>query len=95
MRVGIHGHDIEHAIFETYHLTSQYFFTHASPTLFNAGTPRSQLASYFLVCMKDDSMEGIYGRSPARVLFYALWIPDLFTGEAEFEALYERYKRKG
>lgn len=57
--VGIHGNDIERAI-ETYHLMSQRFFTHASPTLFNAGTPHPQLSSCFLVCMKDDSIEGIY-----------------------------------
>ena len=57
--VGIHGSDIEKAI-ETYHLMSQKYFTHASPTLFNAGTPQSQLASCFLVDMKDDSIEGIY-----------------------------------
>ena len=57
--VGIHGNDIEKAI-ETYHLMSQKYFTHASPTLFNAGTPQAQLASCFLVDMKDDSIEGIY-----------------------------------
>ncbi|PKA58347.1 Ribonucleoside-diphosphate reductase large subunit [Apostasia shenzhenica] len=57
--VGIHKDDIESAI-RTYHLMSQRWFTHASPTLFNAGTPRPQLSSCFLVCMKDDSIEGIY-----------------------------------
>lgn len=57
--VGIHGNDIEKAI-ETYHLMSQKYFTHASPTLFNAGTPQPQLASCFLVDMKADSIEGIY-----------------------------------
>ncbi|KAL8687497.1 MAG: hypothetical protein Q9218_006347 [Villophora microphyllina] len=57
--VGIHGEDIEKAI-ETYHLMSQKCFTHASPTLFNAGTPQPQLASCFLIDMKDDSIEGIY-----------------------------------
>ncbi|KAL3450759.1 ribonucleotide reductase [Aspergillus insuetus] len=57
--VGIHGNDIEKAI-ETYNLMSQKFFTHASPTLFNAGTPQPQLASCFLVDMKEDSIEGIY-----------------------------------
>lgn len=57
--VGIHGEDIERAI-ETYHYMSQRHFTHASPTLFNAGTVHPQLASCFLVCMKDDSIEGIY-----------------------------------
>lgn len=57
--VGIHGHDIDRAI-ESYHLMSQRFFTHASPTLFNAGTPHPQLSSCFLVSMTDDSIEGIY-----------------------------------
>ncbi|KAI3434460.1 hypothetical protein D9Q98_002537 [Chlorella vulgaris] len=57
--VGIHMRDIEAAL-ETYHLLSQRWFTHASPTLFNAGTPRPQLSSCFLVCMKNDSIEGIY-----------------------------------
>lgn len=57
--VGIHKNDIDSAI-KTYHLMSQRWFTHASPTLFNAGTPRPQLSSCFLVCMKDDSIEGIY-----------------------------------
>ncbi|GLJ25547.1 hypothetical protein SUGI_0489250 [Cryptomeria japonica] len=57
--VGIHKNDIDSAI-QTYHLMSQRWFTHASPTLFNAGTPRPQLSSCFLVCMKDDSIEGIY-----------------------------------
>ena len=57
--VGIHGNDIERAI-ETYHLMSQKYFTHASPTLFNAGTPQPQLASCFLVDMKEDSIDGIY-----------------------------------
>ncbi len=57
--VGIHGRDIERAI-ETYNLMSHRYFTHASPTLFNAGTPNPQMSSCFLVCMKDDSIEGIY-----------------------------------
>ena len=57
--VGIHGDDIERVI-ETYDLMSERYFTHASPTLFNAGTPSPQLSSCFLVCMKDDSIEGIY-----------------------------------
>lgn len=57
--VGIHKEDIDSAL-KTYHLMSQRWFTHASPTLFNAGTPRPQLSSCFLVCMKDDSIEGIY-----------------------------------
>ena len=57
--VGIHGEDIESAI-ETYNLMSNKYFTHASPTLFNAGTPRPQLSSCFLIDMKEDSIEGIY-----------------------------------
>ncbi|KAL2059285.1 hypothetical protein ABVK25_000577 [Lepraria finkii] len=57
--VGIHDDDIEKVI-ETYNLMSQKYFTHASPTLFNAGTPQPQLASCFLIDMKDDSIEGIY-----------------------------------
>uniref|UniRef100_A0A0D9VMB7 Ribonucleoside-diphosphate reductase n=1 Tax=Leersia perrieri TaxID=77586 RepID=A0A0D9VMB7_9ORYZ len=57
--IGIHKDDIESAI-KTYHMMSQRWFTHASPTLFNAGTPRPQLSSCFLICMKDDSIEGIY-----------------------------------
>ena len=57
--VGIHKQDIDKAI-ETYNLMSQKFFTHATPTLFNAGTPRPQMSSCFLVCSKSDSIEGIY-----------------------------------
>ena len=57
--VGIHKEDVESAI-KTYHLLSEKWFTHASPTLFNAGTPRPQLSSCFLLMMKDDSIEGIY-----------------------------------
>ena len=61
MRVslGIHGRDLERA-FETYNLMSQGYFTHATPTLFNAGTPRPQLSSCFLVSSKGDSVEGMY-----------------------------------
>ncbi len=61
MRVslGIHGHDLEHA-FETYHLMSTKRFTHATPTLFNAGTPKPQMSSCFLLHMHDDSIGGIY-----------------------------------
>jgi len=57
--VGIHDDDIEKVI-ETYNLMSQKYFTHASPTLFNAGTPQPQLASCFLIDIKEDSIEGIY-----------------------------------
>jgi ribonucleoside-diphosphate reductase alpha subunit len=57
--VGIHGEDINAAI-ETYTLLSEKWFTHATPTLFNAGTPKPQLSSCFLLTMKDDSIDGIY-----------------------------------
>lgn len=57
--VGIHKEDIESAI-ETYNLMSEKWFTHATPTLFNAGTPKPQLSSCFLLTMKDDSIPGIY-----------------------------------
>jgi ribonucleoside-diphosphate reductase alpha chain len=57
--VGIHGENIEKAI-ETYHLMSEKWFTHATPTLFNAGTPKPQLSSCFLLTMKEDSIDGIY-----------------------------------
>jgi ribonucleoside-diphosphate reductase alpha chain len=57
--VGIHKQDIESAI-KTYHLMSERWFTHATPTLFNAGTPKPQMSSCFLLTMKDDSIEGIY-----------------------------------
>lgn len=57
--VGIHGENIEKAI-ETYNLLSERWFTHATPTLFNAGTPKPQLSSCFLLTMKDDSIDGIY-----------------------------------
>ncbi|GIV40242.1 MAG: ribonucleoside-diphosphate reductase [Thermonema sp.] len=57
--VGIHKDDIDAAI-ETYNLMSEKWFIHATPTLFNAGTPKPQLSSCFLVQMKEDSIEGIY-----------------------------------
>lgn len=57
--VGVHKQDIEAAI-ETYNLMSERWFTHASPTLFNAGTPKPQMSSCFLLTMQDDSIEGIY-----------------------------------
>jgi len=57
--VGIHGDDIPAAI-ETYNLLSEKWFTHATPTLFNAGTPKPQLSSCFLLTMKEDSIDGIY-----------------------------------
>ena len=57
--IGIHKEDIDAAI-ETYTLMSERWFTHATPTLFNAGTPKPQLSSCFLLTMKGDSIEGIY-----------------------------------
>ncbi|MEO8534117.1 MAG: ribonucleoside-diphosphate reductase subunit alpha [Flavobacterium sp.] len=57
--IGIHKDDIASAI-ETYELMSKKFFTHATPTLFNAGTPKPQMSSCFLLTMKDDSIDGIY-----------------------------------
>ena len=57
--VGIHKTDIESAI-KTYNLMSERWFTHATPTLFNAGTPKPQMSSCFLLTMQDDSIEGIY-----------------------------------
>ena len=57
--IGIHQNDIEAAI-KTYHLMSERWFTHATPTLFNAGTPKPQMSSCFLLTMKDDSIDGIY-----------------------------------
>jgi len=57
--VGIHKDDLQAAI-KTYNLMSEGWFTHATPTLFNAGTPKPQMSSCFLLTMKDDSIEGIY-----------------------------------
>lgn len=57
--VGIHRENIQAAI-ETYDLLSERWFTHATPTLFNASTPKPQMSSCFLISMKDDSIDGIY-----------------------------------
>jgi len=57
--IGIHYDDLDSAI-ETYNLMSKKFFTHATPTLFNSGTPKPQLSSCFLLTMKEDSIDGIY-----------------------------------
>jgi ribonucleoside-diphosphate reductase alpha subunit len=57
--IGIHKDDLQAAI-KTYNLMSEGWFTHATPTLFNAGTPKPQMSSCFLLTMKDDSIEGIY-----------------------------------
>lgn len=58
--IGIHGDDIE-SVLETYDKMSQGLFIHATPTLFNAGTPRPQMSSCFLIANKEDSINGIYG----------------------------------
>ncbi len=57
--IGIHLDDIDSAI-ETYELMSKKYFTHATPTLFNSGTPKPQMSSCFLLTMKEDSIDGIY-----------------------------------
>ncbi len=57
--IGIHQNDIEEAI-ETYELMSKKVFTHATPTLFNSGTPKPQMSSCFLLQIQDDSIDGIY-----------------------------------
>jgi len=57
--VGIHMNDIDSAI-KTYHLMSDRWFTHATPTLFNSGLPKPQMSSCFLLAMKEDSINGIY-----------------------------------
>ena len=57
--IGIHGHDIDHVL-ETYEALSRGMFIHATPTLFNAGTPRPQMSSCFLIANKEDSIDGIY-----------------------------------
>mgnify|MGYP003962828285 CR=1 FL=1 len=57
--IGIHGNDINN-VKNTYDLMSQKYFTHATPTLFNAGTPKPQLSSCYLLALEDDSISGIY-----------------------------------
>lgn len=57
--IGIHGHNMNRIV-ETYNYMSQKYFTHATPTLFNAGTPHPQLSSCYLLAMENDSIEGIY-----------------------------------
>ncbi|OVA12956.1 Ribonucleotide reductase large subunit [Macleaya cordata] len=73
--VGIHKDDIDSAL-RTYHLMSQRWFIHASPTLFNAGTPRPQLSSCFLVCMEEDSIKGTHACSFA--VYLEPWHSDIF-----------------
>ena len=78
--VGIHGdlelenqEEVLRLVKETYDLMSQKLFTHATPTLFNAGTPRPQLSSCYLIAMEDDSLDGIYNtlHDCARISKYA------------------------
>ncbi len=57
--IGIHKDDME-SVIRTYNLMTERWFTHATPTLFNAGTPKPQMSSCFLLSMKDDSIDGIY-----------------------------------
>jgi ribonucleoside-diphosphate reductase alpha chain len=57
--VGIHKSDVD-SVIKTYNLLSERWFTHATPTLFNAGTPKAQMSSCFLLTMKEDSIDGIY-----------------------------------
>src|SRR3569623_942511 len=57
--VGVHKNDID-SVIKTYNLMSERWFTHATPTLFNAGTPKPQMSSCLLLTMKDDSIDGIY-----------------------------------
>ena len=57
--IGIHKNDLE-SVINTYNLMTERWFTHATPTLFNAGTPKPQMSSCFLLSMKDDSIDGIY-----------------------------------
>ncbi len=66
--IGIHKNDVDSAI-KTYNLMSEGWFTHATPTLFNSGTPKPQMSSCFLLTMKEDSIEGIYDtlKSCARI----------------------------
>lgn len=57
--VGIHGEDID-SVINTYNLLSEKYFTHASPTLFSAATPKPQLSSCFLLAMPEDSLQGVF-----------------------------------
>ena len=70
--IGIHGDSLRD-ILTTYELLSEKWFTHATPTLFNAGTPRPQMSSCFLLTMKDDSIDGIYDtlKNCAKISQYA------------------------
>ena len=69
--IGIHQDDID-AVIESYNLMSQKLFTHASPTLFNAATPKPQLSSCFLMTVNEDSIEGIYDTVKVSYLLHTL-----------------------
>ena len=69
--IGIHIDDLDAAI-ETYEMMSKRFFTHATPTLFNSGTPKPQMSSCFLLTMKDDSIDGIYDTLKQLLKFLSL-----------------------
>ena len=73
--VGIHLDDLE-AVIDTYELMSKKYFTHATPTLFNSGTPKPQMSSCFLLTMQDDSIDGIYDtlKQTAKISQSAGWI---------------------
>ena len=77
---GIHCGDVA-ATVETYDLMSRKFFTHATPTLFNSGTPKPQMSSCFLLKMKEDSIEGIYDtlKQCALISKSAAWYQSLLS----------------
>ena len=88
--VGIHGIDLKDAI-ETYEYMSKKYFTHATPTLFNAATKRPQLSSCFLLAMKEDSIDGIIAEGTATTqLPNGTWVGSLI----EFEQNKGYYKTK-
>jgi hypothetical protein len=76
--VGIHLDDLE-SVLETYDLMSKKFFTHATPTLFNAGTPKPQMSSCFLLAMQDDSIDGIYDTLKQTAKSISRWSRTFYT----------------
>ena len=70
--IGIHGDDPQR-VKETYDLMSLKYFTHATPTLFNAGTPRQQLSSCYLIGLQEDSIDGIYNTLKDTAYFKVCW----------------------
>jgi len=81
--IGIHGSNIDKAI-NTYHLMSQHYFTHASPTLYNAGTPRPQLSSCFLLYM-GDNIEDIF-KTLSDAAFISKWAGGIGISVADIRA---------